>query len=403
MQDAELRDVQDVHSASQWTGQLGQVSIASSTAALNSPASQLQSMFPQSAPMRSPILSTSVAGNPGFHASAQNTRYVSFAPSAATQTNPSSLAAGTSMLASGQNRDMYVTRLPQQAQQDAALSALRAAAQTVAQGTATQPALSTAAPSPTLLQRHGAAPHVRDPLQTATGQAPRVQAAQMASAQLQGTLQYRIVNGLPMLVPTSDVEPRPAMRTTMSVKMPAPPKFRGAVDATITNVELWARDVQRFAQRSDISVQEALEILTTGDARVQVDNMLRDPHMAQLPEQQFADRFVMHFRTHVRPKYQRARQDLHNGKVCMSPASQLHAYVSHFRSVVLDAAPMEELDSVYWFQTGLTAALRAKCHTDVHGEQFTTLEDLIKYAFVQEESWPTKCRHVLHRNAPTPS
>jgi hypothetical protein len=397
MQDAEMQDVQDVHSASQETGQLGQVSIAPPSAALIGLASQLQSMFRQSAPMRSNILPTSVGISPGFHASAETTRNVSNAPGAAIETILPSLASGTSLFPSLQNRDMYVTRLTQQAQQDAALSALRTAAQTVAQGSATQAAPSAAAPSPTLLQRQGAAPQGQDRLQTATGQAPRVQAAQTSSSGLQGTVRYCIVNGQPMLVPSPYVEPSPAVRTT-TVKMPAPPKFCGAVDADITNVELWARDVQRFAQRSNIIVQEALEILTSGDARVQVDNMLRDPRMAQLPEQQFVDRFVMHFRTQVRPRNERARAELHSGQVCMVPGGRLHTYVSRFRSVILDAAPMEELDQVYWFQAGLTAELRVECHTDVHGEQFTALEDLIKHAFVQEEKLAYKVQARIAQN-----
>jgi hypothetical protein len=191
------------------------------------------------------------------------------ATSAVNVTMLPSLAARTSVFTNLQNRDMSVARLHKQARQ-AVVSAQGYAVQAVAQGTVTQPAPSTAALSPTLLQ----APQVKDVSQTAVGQASNgLQAAQTASAELQGTLQC--VDGVPVLVRMSDVDPRPAVRTTC-VKMPAPRKVCGRADTARSYVELWAGDVQRYAQRSDITVQEGLDMLTTGDARVQVEIMLRD-------------------------------------------------------------------------------------------------------------------------------
>lgn len=219
MPDAYILDVQQLHSASEWFGQLGQVSRASSTAVLTGRASQRRLTCPQVALTRSP----SVATRPCFRASAENARNFSFATSAAIETIFLSRAAVTSMFTGLQNRDKHVTRLQQQAQHTTVFLAPRTAAQIVAQGPATQPALSTAAPSPTLLH----VPQVLDRSQTATGQASTgVQAAQAASAELKGTFQCRIANSVPVLA--SDVEPvpvpPPAMCTTTSVKMPAPPK-----------------------------------------------------------------------------------------------------------------------------------------------------------------------------------
>jgi hypothetical protein len=188
-----------------------------------------------------------------------------------------------------------------------------------------------------------------------------------------------------------EVQPLPAATTNVSsakmsaVKMPAPAKFGGRIDKDIVDVELWVRDVCKFAARSGLSVQDSLATLTTGQARIQVDNMTRDPATAALTEQQFADTFAQHFRTEVLPKAERARQDLHSGKVRMAAGSKLHEYVSSFKSVILDASPMLASDSIHWFQAGLTTELRAECHTDVRGERFTTLDALIKHAFVQEE------------------
>jgi hypothetical protein len=198
--------------------------------------------------------------------------------------------------------------------------------------------------------------------------------------------QKAVINGRDAYILLPEVQPRPAKRTSIpSVKMHAPPKFGGKVDKDVTDVELWVRDTCKYATRSGLTVQDALETVTTGDARVQVDNMRRDPATSSLSGQEFADRFALHFRTQVVPKAERARQDLHSGKVCMVAGNKLHEYVSRFQSVILDAAPMQPSNSIHWFQAGLTTDLRAECHTDVRGERFTTLDAIIKHAFVQEE------------------
>jgi hypothetical protein len=265
-----MLDVRDAHSASQQVGQLGHVSRAPSFVALTSLESQMQTMPPQFTPMRSTYLPTCVATSPAFHTDAENANFFLYATSAVNGTMLPSLADRTGVFTSLQNRDMSVARLHKQAQQGAAVSAQGSADQTVEQYTVTQPAPSTAALSTTLLK----APQVKDASQTAVGQASNgVQAARTASAELQGNLQC--VDGVPVLARMSDDEPRPAVRTTC-VKMPAPRKVCGRADTARSYVELWAEDVQRYAQCSDITVQEGLDMLTPGDARVQVEIMLRD-------------------------------------------------------------------------------------------------------------------------------
>jgi hypothetical protein len=218
--------------------------------------------------------------------------------------------------------------------------------------------------------------------QAGVGAAPRAYERSLVN----GREMYSLLPELPQ------VQRPPAMSTNVSVKLPAPQKFCGTVDQSITDVELWVRDVQRYAARSGLKVQEALETVTTGTARVQVDNMLRDGITAGLTEQQFADRFALHFRTQVLPKDVRARQDLHSGTVCMAAGSKLQEYVCRFKSVILDAAPMLPADSVHWFQAGLTTELRAECNTDVHGARFSNLDTLIQHAFVQEEKLAYKAQ-----------
>jgi hypothetical protein len=151
-----------------------------------------------------------------------------------------------------------------QAQQRAAVSAQGFVVHAVKHYSVTQFAPSTAALSTTLLQ----ALQVLDAAQTAVGQAFNgLQAAQAACAELQGTLQSRC--GVLVLVMMSNADPRPAVCTTC-VKMPAPPKVRGAADAATHYATIWAWDVQSCAQCSDIPVQEGLDILARCDARVQL-------------------------------------------------------------------------------------------------------------------------------------
>jgi hypothetical protein len=130
----------------------------------------------------------------------------------------------------------------------------------------------------------------------------------------------------------------------------------------------------------------------------QVDNMLRDAATTSLRRQQFADEYALHFRTQVLPKPERARKELHSGKVCMAAGTTVHEYVCRFKSVILDAAPMMPADSIYWCQAGLNTALKAERNPDGRGERFTSLDALIRHAFVQEErlSYRTQPRTDAH-------
>jgi hypothetical protein len=230
--DAAMLDVHDVHIESQEIGQLGQASRAPLFVASTSRESHMQTKVPDFAPMRSTV-PTCVAATSVFRTVAENAIFFLWATSAV-ETIPLRLAARTTVFTSLQNRDMYVPRLHKQAQHRAAVPAQDVAVDAVAQGTVTQLAPRTAALSPTLLQ----ALQVKFASQIAVGQAFNgVQAAHIASAELQGTLQSCCV--VPVLFRMSDVDPRPAVRTTC-VKMPAPPKVCGRADAAARFVTLWA-------------------------------------------------------------------------------------------------------------------------------------------------------------------
>jgi hypothetical protein len=101
-----MLDVRDAHRASQQVGQLGQVSRAPSFVAWTSLESQMQTMPPQFAPMRSTCLPTCVATSPAFHTDAENATFFLYATSAVNGTMLPNLAARTSVFTSLQNRDM---------------------------------------------------------------------------------------------------------------------------------------------------------------------------------------------------------------------------------------------------------------------------------------------------------
>jgi hypothetical protein len=291
--DAEMLDVHDVHSESQAMRQLGQASRAALFVASTSRGSHMQTKVPDFAPMRS-TMPTCVAATPVFHTDAENAIIFLYATSAAIETILPRLAARTSAFTGLKNRDMFVTRC-QLAQQRAAVSAQGFAVHAVKYYSVTQLAPSNAALSPTLLH----ALQVEVASQTAVGQAFNgVQAAHAASAELPGTFQHCCV--APVLVRMSDVEPRPAVRTC--VKMPAPPKVCGRADPATHYATMWAWDVQRCAQCSDIPVQEGLDILARGDARAQVDTMLRDARKACAPMRRCVHRCVVQHRTPVPPQ-----------------------------------------------------------------------------------------------------
>jgi hypothetical protein len=147
-----------------------------------------------------------------------------------------------------------------------------------------------------------------------------VQAAQAASLELLGPPHVQV------LVQASDVEPRPAVRTC--VKMPAPPKVCGRADAATHYATIWAWDVQRCAQCSDIPVQEGLDILARGDARAQVDTMLRDGRMACAPRRRCVHRCVVQFRTPVPPDTSIPGLSACTVDVCMAVGCKLHELVT---------------------------------------------------------------------------
>jgi hypothetical protein len=191
-------------------------------------------------------------------------------------------------------------------------------------------------------------------------------------------------------LPSGPVRSPPAAHTARA-KMPAPPKFGGKLDKDITSIEVWVRDVQRYAKRIDTPIKEVLEVLTQGDARVNIDNMLRDPATASMSGTAFADKFVLYYMQQAQPKNMQARDKLYNGAVRMTLGGKLQTYVMEFRAVIMDAAPILPTDAIFYFKQGLHHELKAECLTDAMGLQFTSLDTLITHAFVQEQKMI--CRH----------
>jgi hypothetical protein len=187
------------------------------------------------------------------------------------------------------------------------------------------------------------------------------------------------------VTPQMMVRSSPAAHTARA-KMPAPPKFGGKLDKDITSIEVWVRDVQRYyAQRVHTPLKEVLEVLTMGDARVNIDNMLRDAATSTLSDAAFADKFVMHYVQQAQPRHMIAREKLFNNVVRMTPGSKLQEYVVEFRAVIMDAAPIQATDAIFYFKQGLQHELKSECLTDALGQAFISLDALITHAFVQEQ------------------
>lgn len=223
---------------------------------------------------------------------------------------------------------------------------------------------------------------------------PGLQQPQLAQEALAAPPQHQqlyaltMVNGQQVMQPVQvpvQVQAPPAAFSVSSAKMPAPPKFGGVVDKDIVSIELWVRDVQRYAHRVRTPLKEVLTVLTQGNARVNVDNMMRDPITAALPDAAFADKFVNYYQQQVQPRQMQAKEKLFNGLVRMRAGGTLHEYVMEFRSVIMDAAPMLPMDSIFYFKKGLLPELKAECLTDAMGGQFTSVDAIITHAFVQEQ------------------
>jgi hypothetical protein len=206
---------------------------------------------------------------------------------------------------------------------------------------------------------------------------------------------YVLVQVVPAAQIPSEVRSSPAAHTAHA-KMPAPPKFGGEMDNAVTNIEVWTKDVQRYAARIGTPVKECMEVLTQGVAREHVDNMLRDPVTASLPEAAFADKFVMYYMQQAQPKNMRARDKLFNGAIRMAHGGRLQTYVMQFHAVIMDAEPILATDAMFYFKQGLHHELSAECLIDAMGQPFASLDALITHAFVQEHK--LICRHSAPRH-----
>jgi hypothetical protein len=167
-----------------------------------------------------------------------------------------------------------------------------------------------------------------------------------------------------VLVEMDDTVRSANRQQTPKSKIPPPPKFDGNVKGEITSIKVWMRDVQRYAQRSQEPLKDMLEVLTTGAARLHIDNMLRDSQTSTMTDDQFAEKFVNNYVQQTQPKDMVAREILHSCKLHMTANTKLQDYVTSYKSVIMDAAPIMEKDSMLFFREGLPHELRAECLTD---------------------------------------
>jgi hypothetical protein len=110
-------------------------------------------------------------------------------------------------------------------------------------------------------------------------------------------------------------------------------------------------------------------------------------HMRQHPESStkvIKDAFMERFQSEVRNNAAKARDAFYSRQIRMSMGMSVQDYASLFRQQMVHIPEMHENDRICWFHSGLTPQLRTECIVDMNGNDFTTVEALIKFAVGQE-------------------
>jgi len=121
-------------------------------------------------------------------------------------------------------------------------------------------------------------------------------------------------------------------------------------------------------------------------------------HMRQHPESStkaIRDAFLERFQSEVRNNAAKARDAFFSRHIRMSMGMSVQDYASLFRQQLVHIPEMHENDRIRWFQQGLTPQLRTECIVDQNGSDFTSLDNLIKFAVGQERR-----KNVMQQNNP---
>jgi hypothetical protein len=173
-------------------------------------------------------------------------------------------------------------------------------------------------------------------------------------------------------------------------------------------VEVWGSDVARFAAATGVSVKTALCDFTLGDARVQVDTMLKNPLVNYMTDAGFLQYFVDFYKQMVKPRHLAARDKLFDiDTYRMAVGERVSAYYARFSRIALDAAPINEADLVYHFKLGLAGtALEELCQTpEGPSAEFASVHELYIHATKMEAKLRVKRPRlaVAITDAPNPT
>ena len=105
--------------------------------------------------------------------------------------------------------------------------------------------------------------------------------------------------------------------------------------------------------------------------------------------------FVDRFGKEVRSKAAKARDLLFNRQIRMVGNMTVQDYTTNFRLQIMYVPEMHENDRIRWFHAGLSPALRTECIVDSMGNEFTTLDGLIRFAIGAERRM-----QILQQSAP---
>lgn len=182
---------------------------------------------------------------------------------------------------------------------------------------------------------------------------------------------------VPPVVPTPVVMGGPSLGYPM-------PQFesRGDPRSHLADLGAWAR-LSGTSLDAPNRLADVLQLSAKDEkAKSWVRNFIETTPNASF--QQTADAFIDRFSREVRARNVQARDKLFSRQVRMTADMPVSEYISNFRQQIMYCPEMHEIDRIRWFQFGLTYSLQIECAVDHFGNEFQTLEAVMKYALGAE-------------------
>jgi hypothetical protein len=168
--------------------------------------------------------------------------------------------------------------------------------------------------------------------------------------------------------------------------LPAPTKFLGTLDKSISCARTWLQQVREYLRVHQQPFVPRFPHYLDGDAAKWASSLYATLRaQGKLDDTHVATEFLLQYGDLLRPEAERARDLLFNKKHAMGRGMPYGTYVSKYRQLMREAAPMAMSDQIRWFQEGLTPELRAACAVRPDtGKPWDDLDALIQFGVGQE-------------------